>query len=60
MNRMQNDLRDGECYIYANNRSEYDAFTAWLCSNGGQFAYHFETGEAYWYRGKIVEVYGLE
>lgn len=59
MDRMKKDLRDGEDYIYAENQKEYEQFTAWLCENGGKFAYHFETGEGYWFKGKIVEVHGL-
>lgn len=59
MERMQQDLRSGETYLFANSPEEYEQFTDWLCDNGATFAYHFETGEAYQYKGKHVEVYGI-
>jgi hypothetical protein len=59
MDRMKKDLKDGESYIYANSPQEYAEFCDWLCANGAKFAYHFETGEGYLYRGKYIEVYGL-
>jgi hypothetical protein len=59
MDRMKRDLKDGETYLYANSPEEYARFTDWLCANGGKFAYHFEVGEGYWHKERIVEVYGL-
>ncbi|NBT33179.1 MAG: hypothetical protein EBT13_15105 [Rhodobacteraceae bacterium] len=59
MERMQKDLRDGEEYIFANTPEEYESFADWLCANGGTFAYHFEAGEGYQYKGKTIEIYGL-
>jgi hypothetical protein len=64
MDRMIKDLKDGETYIYANSSDEYEAFTNWLYKNGWEFAYHFESGEAFqrerpngW--KTIIEVNGL-
>ena len=59
LERMKKDLSDGECYIFANSKQEYEAFINWLCGNGAEFSYHFESGEGYWFKGVIVEVYGL-
>lgn len=59
MLRMIKDLRDGETYIYANSAEEYESFVTWLCDNGAKFSYHFEVGEGYYYKGRIIEVYGL-
>ena len=59
MDRMIRDMKDGETTLYANSPEEYEAFTAWLCNNGGKFAYHFEVGEGYSYQGRTIEVYGL-
>jgi hypothetical protein len=64
MDRMVKDLKDGETYIFANSRDEYDSFTDWLYDSGWKFSYHFESGEAF-QREKpnglkvVIKVYGL-
>ena len=60
MERMKKDLLyHGESYIFANSSAEYEEFTQWLYDNGAEFRYHFETGEAFDYKGRVIEVYGL-
>lgn len=59
MQRMIQDLKNGETYLFANSENEYHQFTDWLVEQGGKFAYHFETGEGYTFKNKTVEVYGL-
>ena len=60
MERMKKDLLYyGEIYIFAYSSAEYEEFTQWLCDNGAEFRYHFETGEAFYYKGRVLEVYGL-
>ena len=46
-------------YIFASSSAEYDEFTQWLCDNGAEFRYHFETGEDFDYKVRVIEVYGL-
>lgn len=59
MERMIKDLKDGEEYIFANSPEEYAAFTEWFSGEGAVFAYHFEVGEGFKWKNRIIEVWGL-
>ena len=57
MHQAIQDLKDGATYVDAS--GAYEAVTDWVCNNGGAFCYHFETGEAFAFDGRVVEVFGL-
>lgn len=59
MENLIEEVNSKESYVFAKDLQEYYDFVEWLDNNGAIFSYHFGSGEAFLFNGKMLLVYGL-